>query len=77
MSETMKKLKVESIQTDHRIENESDLGIALKHHNQMARLGGLVPDAIEPIEINLKNIKLDSNGKPILTIETKVGETNE
>jgi hypothetical protein len=68
----VKKLKVESIQTDHRIENESDLGIALKHHNQMARLGGLVPDTIKPIMISLKNIKLDSNGKPILTIETKV-----
>jgi len=73
MSETEKKLKVESIQTDHRIENESDLGNALKLHNQMARLGGLVPpNPIEPIEINLKNIKLDSSGKPILTIETKV-----
>jgi hypothetical protein len=76
MSGEEKKLRVESIQTDHRIENEFDLGNALKHHNLMARLGGLVPDTIEPIEINLKSIKLDSNGKSILTIETKV-ETDE
>lgn len=71
-----KKLKVESISTDHQVENESDLGNALAHHVHMARLGGLVPDPIEPIEITLKGIKTDSKGKSILTIQTR-GENNE
>jgi len=70
----MNKLKIENIQTDHIVENEADLGQALKHHTMMAGLGGLVPDPNEPIEISLNNIRLNEEGKPILTIETNTAE---
>lgn len=67
----MNKMKIESIQTEHHVENESGVGQALKHHTMMAGLGGLVPDPNDPIEISLVSIKLNEEGKPILTIETK------
>jgi len=71
---TTNNLKIENIQTDHHVENEVDLGQALTHHLQMARLGGLVPDPNTPIEISLKDIRLNEKGKPIITIETKAGD---
>jgi hypothetical protein len=67
----MKKLQVEKIQTEHRVENETDLQSSLFLHNHMARLGGLDPHPDQPIEIQITGIKLDSNGKPIITIETQ------
>ena len=66
------KLKVDRIETDHGVENGEDLRNSLIHHVMMANLGGLVPSAEEPIEINLKGLKLNHDGKPIVTIETKI-----
>ena len=68
----IKNLKVDRIETDHSVENQEDLRSSLNHHVMMANLGGLVPKAEEPIEINLKGLKLNHDGKPIVTIETKI-----
>ena len=74
MSNSIKKLKVDRIETDHGVENGEDLRNSLNHHVMMAKLGGLVPSAEEPIEISLKGLKLNHDGKPIVTIETKIVE---
>ena len=72
MSDSSKNLKVDRIETDHGVENGEDLQDSLKHHGIMARMGGLFPSGDEPIEINLKDLKVNPDGKTILTIETKI-----
>ena len=72
MSDSIKNLKVDRFETDHSVESGEDVWCSLKHHGIMARMGGLFPSRDEPIEINLKGLKVNSDGKPILTIETKI-----